>query len=252
MTDEHAQDLAALHALGLLEGEEAAEFERREAAEPELARLAAELRETTAALALATPRVLPPDRLKIVLLARVAEPLRPQFRVPAWVPWAAAALLLVSCGGLLLERERLRGELFRLHSTDETARSEREGLRGELTRLRATDALAQVELRALRAAGGQSLRAVAVVAWDPVTQRGLFEVQQLPAPAAGKDYQLWVIDPARADPVSAGVFLVDANGRAALRFHPVAANLQPTNFAVSLEPAGGSPQTTGPILLVGQ
>lgn len=282
MIDEALQDQAALHALGFLSEPEAKAFARQMEANPELTQLVGSLRATTAALAWAAPQVSPTERLKTDLLARMAEPLRPRFggfgAVPAWVPWAAAALFLVASSLLLAERGRLRREVSGLHGdvgglqqqvdglrgelaqrqaayarTQGELVTERDRLRGEVARLQASDALAKVQLRALQAtAGQQKLKAVAVVAWDPASQRGVFEVQKLPSPAPGKDYQLWAIAPGQPAPVSAGVFRVDASGRAQVRFHPTVQGLQQANFAVSLEPAGGSPKPAGPILLLSQ
>lgn len=64
--------------------------------------------------------------------------------------------------------------------------------------------------------------------------------RRLPPPAAGTVYELWVIHGGRPQP--AGLF----RGRLALLTRAVPAG---ATVAVSLEPAGGSPQPTGPLLL---
>ena len=71
----------------------------------------------------------------------------------------------------------------------------------------------------------------------------------LPAPAAGRTYQLWGI--ARGGvPQSLGVFRPDADGsvRAVLRVPPAAAM---ELAAVTDEPAGGSARPTGAPLMTG-
>jgi anti-sigma-K factor RskA len=76
---------------------------------------------------------------------------------------------------------------------------------------------------------------------------GVYSGQIAPAPS-GKSYQLWLV-PASGAPVSAG--LVDANqqnGAVVVRLTP---GLAPKAFAVTLEPYGGRPQPTGPMVLVG-
>ena len=84
-----------------------------------------------------------------------------------------------------------------------------------------------------------------VVAWDARLHQGLITTQNLPAPPAGRDYQLWVLDPGEEAPVNAGL-LAPGGGSRGFAVHPVkAGNI---GFAVSLEPAGGSPEPTGPIL----
>jgi anti-sigma-K factor RskA len=64
--------------------------------------------------------------------------------------------------------------------------------------------------------------------------------RRLPPPAAGTVYELWVIDGDRPQP--AGLF----RGSLATLTRPVPPGAV---VAVSLEPAGGSPRPTGPLLL---
>jgi anti-sigma-K factor RskA len=76
---------------------------------------------------------------------------------------------------------------------------------------------------------------------------GVYSGQIAPAPS-GKSYQLWLV-PSSGAPVNAG--LVDANqqnGAVVVRLTP---GLAPKAFAVTLEPQGGRPQPTGPMVLVG-
>ena len=99
MIDERTEELAALHALDLLEGTERAAFETRLAGDPELQTLVQELRETAAALALAVPGAIPNPALKARLLQQISDaPIRDTtrnailpFRLPVLIPWAAAA-----------------------------------------------------------------------------------------------------------------------------------------------------------------
>ena len=71
----------------------------------------------------------------------------------------------------------------------------------------------------------------------------------LPAAPAGHAYELWAL--AGAQPVPAGVFTVDAAGRALLRLPPLPADQTYDAFAATLEPAPGGPKPTGPIHLRG-
>jgi anti-sigma-K factor RskA len=76
---------------------------------------------------------------------------------------------------------------------------------------------------------------------------GVYSGQIAPAPS-GKSYQLWLV-PSSGAPVNAG--LVNANqenGAVVVRLTP---GLAPKAFAVTLEPFGGRPQPTGPMVLVG-
>ena len=75
-------------------------------------------------------------------------------------------------------------------------------------------------------------------------------VYELPPPPPGRSYQLWVI--VGGEPVSAGVFEVDA-GRAqpATRRRTLPPIEGPVTIAVTVEPAGGLPKPSGPMVLAG-
>jgi anti-sigma-K factor RskA len=86
--------------------------------------------------------------------------------------------------------------------------------------------------------------------WNPTTRQGLLLARGLPAPPAGHAYEIWAL--AGAQPVPAGVFGVDASGRALFRLPPLPADHTFDAFAVTLEPAGGVPKPTGPMHLHGK
>jgi anti-sigma-K factor RskA len=68
-----------------------------------------------------------------------------------------------------------------------------------------------------------------------------------PAPA-NKSYQLWVV-PMEGKPVSAGV--IDHGGPIHPWMMKLPQGMAAKAFAVTLEPVGGMPQPTGPMVLVG-
>jgi anti-sigma-K factor RskA len=76
----------------------------------------------------------------------------------------------------------------------------------------------------------------------------MYDGQIAPAPPA-KSYQLWLV-PAAGKPISVGVFN-PVSGRADHWIIKLPQGIEPKEFAVSLEPAGGMPQPTGPMVLVG-
>jgi anti-sigma-K factor RskA len=69
-----------------------------------------------------------------------------------------------------------------------------------------------------------------------------------PAPA-DKSYQLWLV-PMNGAPISAGVFN-PKSGQMSHMMMKLPAGVTAKEFAVSLEPAGGMPHPTGPMVLVG-
>jgi anti-sigma-K factor RskA len=68
---------------------------------------------------------------------------------------------------------------------------------------------------------------------------------------AGKDYQLWVVDPKSPEPVSAGVVKVDDKGSAKTSFKPVASVSSAAKFAISVEAKGGVEKKAGPVVMMG-
>ncbi len=122
----------------------------------------------------------------------------------------------------------------------------------------ATDAklesdLANFKITTLASMLKNSPQALAVAVWNPATQQGVLQVDKLPALAADKDYQLWVVDPQYPAPVDGGVFTVDAKTGAA---HVAFTAKQPVRainaFAVTLERKGGVPKAEGPFVLLGK
>lgn len=118
--------------------------------------------------------------------------------------------------------------------------------------LAAQGKLADYKIATLASLLGNSPQALAVAVWNPANQEGILTVQKLPALAADKDYQLWVVDPQYPIPVDGGVFRVDpGTGEARLVFHPNLPVKSVAKFAVSLERKGGVPKAEGPMVLIG-
>jgi len=251
-------ELADVYALGALEGEELTQFEAHLATGCALcpARLR-ETREALTALPTSLPPVPPPPALRARVLERVdAErppaaahaPLRPSrrpSRAIRWAGWgglAAAALLLVVVNA---ELRTTRHELGVLHDRVATLQAEL-SRREETLRFLSDPNVRYVSLGGLK----PSPDASAWLLWNPGTLEGLLLARGLPVAPPGKAYELWAL--AGSQPVPAGVFGVDDRGRALFRVPPVPAGHTFDAFAVTLEPAGGVPQPTGPMHLLGK
>jgi anti-sigma-K factor RskA len=236
MISEEQQDQAALYVLGLLEPHEAAAFESALNTNAELRDIARELREAAGNVALTAPPRTPPASLKQRIMREIAmktkglAPVSMQRAPFGWIPWAIAAALAVFCGLLALDRVRLEREL---------------------AETRAADLLMQTTFFTLAPSAPAPADAKATVAWQPGRQSGVIRISNLPAPQPGRDYQLWAVDAAHKDPISAGVIRVDKSGVAQVRFKPVEKAEHVKAFAISLEREGGVPKKEGPILLVG-
>jgi anti-sigma-K factor RskA len=114
--------------------------------------------------------------------------------------------------------------------------------RADATRLRESNAFTGLRLSTLEAKDASYAAAKILIAWDPYQHRGVVGTGNLPTPPAGQAYQLWVLDPAAETPISAGLI----SGYRSFAVRPV--STQYPGFAISLEPSGGSPVLTGPIL----
>jgi anti-sigma-K factor RskA len=115
---------------------------------------------------------------------------------------------------------------------------------------RVMDVVGSPRLRVI-ALGGQagSPASEGHVLWSPDSKKAVLYAYGLPRPPAGKDYQLWVI--AGGTPRSEGVFPVDARGQATHVLPDVPDPAGVGAFAVTLEPAGGLAQPSGPMFLLG-
>lgn len=105
------------------------------------------------------------------------------------------------------------------------------------------------QLVQLAAQGDVPYRASALV--NSPREEGLVLASAL-EPQAGKDYQLWLIRGDRK--ISAGLLPTDDAGLPTLAriSRDLLEGGAPDAFAITVEPAGGMPQPTGPIVLVGK
>ncbi|HEY8491442.1 MAG TPA: anti-sigma factor [Dehalococcoidia bacterium] len=247
MTCEDLADRVDAYALGALDAEEVRAVEAHLAGCPRCAGEAADALRAAAALALTSPLERPRPELRERVLAAARRDLSTpagagrRWQVPVLA--AAAAVLLLAALGLGAWSLSLRRDVERLE--DENA-----ALRAGLSPAAVAAALLVGEDAVTwpMEGVGEAAGARAVLAWDPEQGLCALEAAGLPPLPAGYVYQLWLIkDDGSA--VSMGTFTVDAAGAGRLvstlggefgRF--VAAG-------VSQEPAGGSGQGRGPMVL---
>lgn len=266
MTTNHDRylDWIPAYVLGSLEGVELAELEQHLATE--CAECNAELllaSRDLEALAKANAPVQPSEITRARLMSRIDEQseaaMRPQPERSgvAWLPLAAAAtlVLLVWSGW---SQVQLRHEVQALEVQNAAEAEKLASLRDDLkqarkqlgtfstaNRILATPGLETVRLAGLEAAPEAS--ALVLVAADG--GKAVFYASNLAQVEADKTYQLWVI--AAGQPVPAGVFTVNKSGAASVILDKLAAEAPIEAWAVTIEPAGGVPQPTGPMVLMG-
>jgi anti-sigma-K factor RskA len=256
MIDERMQEQAALHVLGALPPEEAAEFKKAMEADPELKEYVSRFTNATAALAGSVPAVEPPPQLRAKILARVAEPQKvvtlaaPRFRLPSWLPWSLATCLALLC--LLLSQQdtqlkKLIGaqaqELNQLNLLATSLQSTTNDLQQTILALQETNRLANLKITMLNSQLASAPQAVAVTLWDNEKQAGVFVVENLKELPPNRDYQLWVLDNGTT-PVDAGVFRVNQAGTGRVDFKPRQPIKVAGKFAVTEEVKGGVPAPT--------
>jgi anti-sigma-K factor RskA len=253
-THDLLREQVALYAIGALAGAERAAVEAHLTTCAECAAELARSLPVGAALAQIVPQHDPPAALRSAILADARRTAPSARSSPSWVPWLAAAAMLVATAGLGLYVSDLRQQVRRLQAqladalvrVDDSERRVAVALREAqvpLTVLTAPD-VRMIALAGQAAAPSASARAY----WS--RSRGLVMTgANLPPLPAGRTYQLWFV---RAQtPVSAGLLQPDANGqlRAVLNTPPDLPD--PDVLAVTQEPAGGLTAPSGQMYLVG-
>jgi hypothetical protein len=91
--------------------------------------------------------------------------------------------------------------------------------------------------------------AEAYLVWDLAARQWHFYADNLPAPPPGSVYQLWIA-PAQGDAAAGPTFTVDDQGLGSVIVDlPRLQAQEPNRATVTLEPAGGSSQPTGKVVL---
>jgi len=243
MTHDELKDALSALALGALDSAERIEVEAHVRGCAECQAELQALLKVVDGIGLEASPVTPPEALKSKVLARVTA--QPQLRavppadvrpiaVPpkpagSWVMPVALAASLVLAAAALFYAFRLQTEVQELKKT--------------------TFLLQSADLvRANMKGQGSASNATGLALWSK-TNGMLFSATQLPKLPAGRVYQLWTITGTTA--TSAGLLTPDANGAVRLEL-PVSANAaKPDAFGLTIEPAGGSPAPTLPIVLLG-
>jgi outer membrane murein-binding lipoprotein Lpp len=249
------EELLPAYALGALDGGDLRELEEHLAGGcVECRRQIGFWQRDLEALAGSVPPIVPSEvtRARVLHLVSGAPAVR---HVPRWLPFAAAALLLLGVWGiagqlrlrnevrgLVAERERLERRVAALDREVDQARSEARRA-AEALQVLAAPGVQSVVLAGL----GPTPGAAGHTYVNPQTRDALFYAFNLPALEREKTYQLWFI--AGGKPVSAGTFAVDPRGTGSLRVAQVADLKAIAAWAVTVEPRGGVPQPTGAMVL---
>src|SRR5262249_43930560 len=163
--------------------------------------------------------------------------------------WAAAAAALIVVNVVLWNAaQRLSRELAQRQAQLAQLQQRLHEEQGWAAVLSAPDA--RVAVLAPTPAGNPALKGRAT--FDPATQRAVLVFENVSAPQ-GSDYELWALR--RSGATSLGLVKADAGGHATVRLENVSDMEPVTDFALSRERQGGSPNPhapAGPVVMVGK
>ncbi len=249
-----------LYALGALDADEKAGFEAHLASCADCALKVAAAQGRIALLALAAPRLEPSPGVKEVLMRRLhstaegpggSAPASAQSPQPVGGIFARWWAVLLPLSGALalatillwLHNAQLDRQLAALHATIAAQQKQLDDSHHLADLLAARDTIV-VPLAAQKGEPQGSARVI----YNAREGMMMYDGTLPPAPA-DKVYQIWLV-PMKGAPISAGWFTgwPDKPGRMMMK---LPAGVAAKEFAVSLEPAGGMPQPTGPMVLIG-
>ena len=258
------RDRLEAYALGLLSSDEQAGVRAHVDDCAECTAAVRELLLVVEGIGRAEDPVTPPAHLKARVLdslaamphhRRSAPPAR--VRADGWTRWAlaAAAGLAVVFGGMLFlgrqQQAALESEIARSRTRVDELQQRLGELAGQADL--AIAILTAGDMRAVELAPPAGPRTAAARAYWSPTRGLLLAADELPPPPAGRVYQVWLIGPSGASPVSAGV-LGDERSRRGMLLVPVPQALGTTaqvTVAITDEPPGGLPAPSGSMRLVG-
>jgi anti-sigma-K factor RskA len=147
----------------------------------------------------------------------------------------------------------LTDEIGRLHTQLSSAQGQVATFQRVLDeRLRLEKVLTQPDLRLTKLAPLKAAPpdASAIVAVSAANHAAMIQARGLPAPPAGKTYELWWITK-ESGPVAAGLFGAQEGASVVVQVSPPPAGEHVVATAVTLEPTGGVSKPTGAIYLKG-
>ena len=175
----------------------------------------------------------------------------PSRRRSSLLPWMAAAASLLLLMGAAAYAMNLRGRVDALRGEVAAAEGERTELERALSEREATlAAVSAPAVRVIDMVSAEQAEPGGRMFWDKRTDRWTFFAHNLPAVRAGREYQLWLITPGGRK-LPAPTFRPGRRGEA----HVEATYALPADslaaVAVTLEPSGGLPAPSGPVVIAG-
>jgi hypothetical protein len=211
---------------------------------------------TARAAADARVRGLAPER-KPDLSTREYRAIRARINVLAWrrAEWlalAASILLIVGIGvmaSVLRDRENLKEALVGATATTQRSQQASDSLRSlVMSRDSLIAGITGRDVAMVQLTSSAAREPSAMMFWDRSRNGWTLIAHNLPTPKPGRTYQLWLVTPTAK--ISAGTFMPQ-NGEAMVRATYALARDSLRAVAVTDEPAGGMPQPTGSMVVIG-
>jgi anti-sigma-K factor RskA len=186
------------------------------------------------------------DETQVIPLT--AAPSRRRGTVLPWLAAAASLLLLLGAGAYALN---LRGRVDALSGQVAAAQGERAGLERTLDEREAMlAAMSAPTVQVIDMASAEQAEPGGRMFWDRRTDRWTFFAHNMPAVQDGREYQLWLITPGGRK-LPAPTFRPGPRGEAQVQATYALPADSLAAVAVTLEPTGGLPAPSGPIVIVG-
>jgi anti-sigma factor RsiW len=175
------------------------------------------------------------------------------WRRAEWLALAASVLLIIGVGvmaSILRDRQNLKDALVGATASTQQSKRATDSLR---TLVMSKDSLIAgimgPDVAMVQLTSSATRTPKAMMFWDHSRNGWTLIAHNLPMPRAGRTYQLWLVTP--AGKISAGTFMPDARGAAMVRATYALARDSLSAVAVTDEPAGGMPQPTGQMVILG-
>jgi len=246
---EQYESIAALDAIGAATPAETNSLVAHLPSCPDCRRARDEYGEAASMIGRDLDPVAPPPQLRDRIFAAVENDnvvdARDRFNSSRW--WMAAAVVFLALWGwrelsVRVTREKIHSseaEIRRLTGQNQILSARNEKLSAEMA------SLASRDTRTIALTGQQvSPSASAKVFLEPQQRRAVVFFYNLPANAADKSYQLWILRGDQPKPQSAGVFDVTQSGAASISIENLPLATEIKGLAVTLEPKGGVAQPT--------
>jgi anti-sigma-K factor RskA len=248
--EQYREDLA-LYAVGALTPEEARDLELHLADCTSCREELEGLRAAAAQIALAVEPVAPPVQLRQQLMTQLENrapgpvPFRKQNEW-FWVPAIAAVLLLFAVANLWMQNRGLLSQNRQLALELSENQQNLERANNLIRGFTAADAQ-----RVTLAASGAKVQPEAKAVYSPSQGSLILLADHLDNLPPQKVYELWLLPANGSNPVPAGTFRPDQQGKAAVIRSQFGSGLSAKGLAITVENAPGSATPTMPIILVG-